>query len=87
MRALMIAAGFCIAASGASASTETTIASKTSFLLTLVNGCTYTPVVQSTDNTWNLRAAPSLSVFCPNRVRTRAPKLALVPDYIVGVYR
>ncbi|MEL7167314.1 MAG: hypothetical protein AAFY52_08580 [Pseudomonadota bacterium] len=56
-------------------------------MLTLVNGCTYTPVVQSTDNTWNLRAAPSLSVFCPNRVRTRAPKLALVPDYIVGVYR
>lgn len=87
MRKLMITVSLCLAATGAMASSEQAVAVKTSDVLTLQNGCTYTPVAQSAGKTWALQSVAAAPGLCPQRVRERAPKVSLVPDYVVGVYR
>ena len=89
MRALKLAAGLCMAATAASASSGLELVTRTDTNLTLNNGCVYAPAQFSQDNTWTFAYAnANAHDTCPLAVRLQQRASAhFEPSYLVGVYR
>lgn len=87
-RSLACALGLGLLVSGAAASVEIRVFSKTATNLVLENGCVYSPHAGPSEARWQLDDAGSQpAAQCAKRVREIQTRSLAEPRYLVGLFR